>query len=1485
MGDPAEYESIRRVLGGRDRRTSPLHLGSIKGLIGHTESASGVVALIKVLLLLYHGFVPPQASFKSLSSGVNASADDMIQIDTQLVPWKPAYRAALINNYGASGSNASMIVSQAHLTQRLAPPVISAGELFWIPGRDERSLHEYCVRLRALLGSRTSPSEVETSLANLSYSLSRQSNRSLPMGLIFQSSSLPELERRLSSFVDNGMIGAITTKRAQRPVILCFGGQISRSVGLDKMVFDRYGSLRTYLNQCDSILLSLGYDSIFPTLFEKSPILDTVKLQTTLFALQYSCAQCWIDSGVPIAAVVGHSFGELTAMCVAGVLSLKDTLAAIAARGRLVRELWGSDPGAMIAVDAELSEVHELLRKASSADRTESPVSIACYNGPRSFTLAGSTAAVKKLEASARTMPGIRHKLLSVANAYHSTLVEPLEEQLVKLSRGMLFTKAKIHWERATDVHEETRIRPDFFATHMRLPVYANQAFQRLNEAYPEAIWLEAGSNSTITNLAGRALGQPKTSHFQPLNICSPNGLQNSLDVFISLWKEGLSIHHWGHHASQARQYDAVILPPYQFERSRHWLELKKPVTIQEAPPQLQHSPQELPTSLYTFTGYQDEARTHARFRVNTMIPKYEELITGHIVAGTAPICPATVQIDIVVEALLSLRPDLETANMQPEIRDVANQVPVCINPSRALWVDLRTADLEGHAWDWEIVSTGPDGSHSTLHVKGQITFRAANDKTLVAEFSRYERLMSHKRCLDLLHFERPDDIIQGRNMYRVFAEIVDYATPYHGLEKLVGKHCESAGRVSKKHSGQTWLDAHLADCFSQVGGFWVNCMTDRDPADMYIAAGFEHWARAPREQGSHNTNDVATWDIMAIHHKASDKAYTTDIFVYDSLQGTLHEVILGVNYSRIPKAIMIKTLNRLTLSPISAEVAVPPSQGTRYVPPKTALASSSVAAHVNDLPASAPTTFGQDLETTEPLDSEPSRPNISKHMSAVSEVLAELTGLELEIMKPSVKLADIGIDSLMGMEMTHELESTMKISLDMDRLAEATSVQDVMNAVAAALGLNDIDMSEAKDDSDSAYSDGASPSIHTPGEDVASSNTNVSDGPSSDLKMQQPAELQLVNDDVLKAFGESKSLTDKFIDDFGCSGYLDGINPKQTQLCVALIAEAFEELGCPITSAKAGDILDRIPYASQHTRLVDYLYEVLEVDARLVDIEGSIITRTVVNAPYKSSKEIIDGLVATYPDHNLANRLTHYCGLHLVEVLKGKADGVKVIFGTDEGRNLVSGLYGDSLLNKLFYAQMQDILRRLVSHIPLGSSPFKILEMGAGTGGTTIHLVPLLAELNIPVEYTFTDLASSFVAAARKKYKAYPFMRFMTHDIEKSPPADLVGTQHLVIASNAVHATHSLPISLTNIRKFLRQDGFLMMLEMTETLRWVDMIFGILEGWWLFDDGRQHALSHQSRWERELHAAGYGHVDWTDGERPENRIQRIIIAMASGVQ
>lgn len=340
MGDPAEYQSIRHTLGGSIQQ-KPLLIGSVKGLIGHTESASGVISLIKVVVQMCEAFIPPQASYSKLSYRIGASTADMIDIPMRLRPWTDAQKAVLINNYGASGSNASMIVRQAPRSEQTTASIHScARQPFWIAGLDGRSLEANCAKLAHFVEKRAD----QVLLADIAFNVAYQSNRSLTRGLVFSCNSVTELIEKLSSStIAHSEVGPA------RPVILCFGGQVSTFVGLDRRLYNSVKILRKHVDECDDAIQSLGLDGIVPDIFVKKLITDTVTLQTMLFALQYACAMCWMDCGVKIEAVVGHSFGEITALCLSGVLSLVDAVKLVVGRAKVVRDAWGPDTGSMMA--------------------------------------------------------------------------------------------------------------------------------------------------------------------------------------------------------------------------------------------------------------------------------------------------------------------------------------------------------------------------------------------------------------------------------------------------------------------------------------------------------------------------------------------------------------------------------------------------------------------------------------------------------------------------------------------------------------------------------------------------------------------------------------------------------------------------------------------------------------------------------------------------------------------------------------------------------------------------------------------------------------------------------------------------------------------------------------------------------------------------------------------------------------------------------
>ncbi|RAK97282.1 putative polyketide synthase [Aspergillus ibericus CBS 121593] len=1389
-GDPAEYSSVRQVMGG-PQRTAPLSLGSVKGLVGHTEGVSGIIALVKVLLMMQEGKTPPQPNFQTLNPHIQASSEDQIEIPTQLKPWIADYRAALINNYGACGSNASIVVTQAP-DARQPPTAIHDPGLslpFRLCGLDENRIRAYARRLQQFLHHKALSSQ-HASLANISFGTGRQSNPTLDCQLVFSCASMADFDAKLSSVIEGRDTQFIRLKKPMAPVVLCFGGQVSTFVGLDRAVYYTMRVLRDHLDECNRLLESLGYPSLYPGIFERTTIGDQVKLQTQLFSLQYACARSWMDCGVPVTAIVGHSFGELTAMCVSGVLSLVDALALVARRAILIRDNWGTDAGGMIAVDGGRVEIEGLLTESAKTTTGVAPAEIACFNGPRSFTLAGSVVAIDAVQHTLATNPtfsSIRWKRLNVTNAFHSALVEPLIADLKGITQDLTLNEPIMHYERATEQPCTGLPTASIAADHLRQPVYFSHAIQRLAARHRSCIWLEAGSNSTITVMASRALEATSVNHrFQAVNITGDSGVRNLTDVTIALWREGVPTTYWAHHSSQTPEYGVLLLPPYQFEKSRHWMDNKP-----------------LPT-------------------MNTAHPKYKEALSGHVGAQTAPLAPASHMLDNAVEALRSLS---EGKGKVPQVKNVTSDAPLGLD-NRDVQIMLHAQNKDKTVWDLKYTSEDRQkGARSqVVHCSARITMFSPDDPALAGEFARYSRLVNHRRCHELLNDPDVDDVLQGRNLYRYFSEIVEYSEPYRGVRKLVGKGNESAGHVVKKYSAETWADTYLCDSFSQVGGFWVNCMTDRSPSDIYIASGMEQWMRTPLYADS-ETPRPDTWDVFATHER-SDGLYTSDIFVFEPTSGRLVEVFIGMQYSRVPKAMFCKILGKL--NPTSLQAQPDASQAVK---------------RTSDIPA------------------------------RIKSVVAEFCAVDPCEIRDDDNMADSGVDSLMAMELARELEEAFHCTLSATDLMEAETFRDLVCAVQGAMG---VDTDSAQDTLDSST-----------GSDIEGDQDSVANTPSTEsitsLSTNTP-ELQLPEDLILEAFGETKALTDQFLSENHCSGRVHSFNPLQMQLCVTLTLEAFEILGSFIRAAKPGQPLDRISHDPQHQELVDYLYRRLE-EARLVDLDETGVIRTGITWLSKSSTTILEDIGRTYPEFAGASKLAFFTGSKLAAVLRGEQDGLQLIFGTKEGQELVSWMYGDESHNVTGYKQMLDFIQRLTHKVGSESGPLRILEMGAGTGGGTKWLLPGLTKLGIPVEYIFTDISLAFLAQARRRFKEYAFVQYKVHDIEKPPAHELVGTQHIIIASNAVHATSNLQVSTRNMRKFLRPDGVVMMLEMTRPQFAIDIVFGLFRGWWVFNDGRTHAITSEQRWEADLHAVGYGHVDWTDGYSPEVSVQRVLFATTGGEQ
>ena len=327
-------------------------------------------------------------------------------------------------------------------------------------------------------------------------------------------------------------------------------------------------------------------------------------------------------------------------------------------------------------------------------------------------------------------------------------------------------------------------------------------------------------------------------------------------------------------------------------------------------------------------------------------------------------------------------------------------------------------------------------------------------------------------------------------------------------------------------------------------------------------------------------------------------------------------------------------------------------------------------------------------------------------------------------------------------------------------------------------------------------------------------------------------------------------------------------------------VVVAFASLGCALETVKSGDEVPTFQYHPRHKKLIPQLYKILENAGLVKRVDDGTFRRTAAPLSMVPEHTLHAVMLDKFPKHASETQLLHTTAHRLADCLSGAADPLALIFRDSAARALLEDVYTNAPMFKTGTLLLSQYLLSVLERFG-GSREVRILELGAGTGRTTKHLVEKLAGLGTKCKfsYTFTDLSSSLVAAARRKFAKWPFMHYTVLDVEKDPGPQFMSAYDIIISTNCIHATKELVQSTTNIRKMLRADGVLCLVELTRNLFWFDLVFGLLEGWWLFNDGREHALADERRWERCLHAAGFEWVDWSDSASEESDILRVITA------
>ncbi|MCB0190965.1 MAG: SDR family NAD(P)-dependent oxidoreductase, partial [Anaerolineae bacterium] len=221
---------------------------------------------------------------------------------------------------------------------------------------------------------------------------------------------------------------------------------------------------------------------------------------------------------------------------------------------------------------------------------------------------------------------------------------------------------------------------------------------------------------------------------------------------------------------------------------------------------------------------------------------------------------------------------------------------------------------------------------------------------------------------------------------------------------------------------------------------------------------------------------------------------------------------------------------------------------------------------------------------------------------------------------------------------------------------------------------------------------------------------------------------------------------------------------------------------------------------------------------------------------------------------------LLERCGSRLGEVLQGGQAPLELLF-PQRNADTVTEFYQSSPVAKVMNHLVQQTIMTALASLPIERG-IRILEVGAGTGGTTAYLLSHLPADQI--EYSFTDVSPLFTQKAQAKFAEYDFVRYETLDIEHSPLEQgfELHQYDIILAANVLHATTDLRQSLGHIRQILAPGGLLILLETTERSRWVDLTFGLTDGWWRFSDTRRdHPLLTADQWQALLLDCGFSTV------------------------
>ena len=617
VGDPIEANATGAVYGrGRDPE-HPLLIGSVKTNIGHLESAAGVAGVMKVVLAMQQGTIPPHLHFRNPSPQMDWQRLPL-RVTAEATPW-PLHGGhpplAGVSGFGWSGTNAHVVlqgyafangragVERAYAACGPARPIavtlsgpvaeapavndgVAARAARFLPlsGKSEGALRDLARAYLTWLDDHgeelaADASAADALLSDLAWTAGvGRSHFACRAGVVFRDAAT--LRDRLRELADpDAGVAPLTQASTAAKVAFAFTGQASQWPGMGETLYASEPMVRSVLDRCDALLRAERGASLLDVMFghpaAAGGLDEPAWKQPAIYALECALAALWRSLGIVPEVVVGHSLGEIAAAQTAGVFSLEDGLRFASARGALIGAL--PEAGAMAVVFAPADRVAAAVAE-HNASAAGIGLCVAVDNGSNqvvSGPAADVAALLERCEADQ-----VRVRLLRNSPAYHSALVEPALDGLEAALQQVAFAAPSIPLVSNLNGRLlEPGTVPDaaYWRRHAREKVQFRQAVETLAEQGTQVL-VEVGPHAVLGPMA--ALAWPAAAGGAPAVLASlrrpsrdtpPAEVEDAFPTAVAgAYEAGLPVRFAALFAAEERR--RISLPGYPFQRQRHWI-------------------------------------------------------------------------------------------------------------------------------------------------------------------------------------------------------------------------------------------------------------------------------------------------------------------------------------------------------------------------------------------------------------------------------------------------------------------------------------------------------------------------------------------------------------------------------------------------------------------------------------------------------------------------------------------------------------------------------------------------------------------------------------------------------------------------------------------------------------------------------------------------------------------------------------------------